>query len=51
MIPYTGVYIEHIDGSIDNFKLFGHIIGNIKVDVTKNYHVGETYNLFDDFGL
>lgn len=37
--------------SIDNFKLFGHIIGNIKVDVTKNYHIGETYNLFDDFGL
>ncbi|MBQ4059944.1 MAG: NADAR family protein [Lachnospiraceae bacterium] len=35
----------------DNFKLFGHIIGNIKVDVTENYHVGETYNLFDDYGL
>lgn len=37
--------------SVDNFKLFGHIIGNIKVDVTENYHVGETYNLFDDYGL
>jgi hypothetical protein len=22
MIPYTGDYIEHIDGSIDNFKYF-----------------------------
>lgn len=37
--------------SIDNFKLFGYTIGKIKVDVTENYHIGETYNLFDDFGL
>lgn len=35
----------------DNFKLLGHIIGNIKVDVKQNYHVGETFNLFDDYGL
>ena len=37
--------------SVENFKLLGHAIRNIKVDVTKNYHIGETYNLFDDFGL
>lgn len=37
--------------SIDNFKLFEHTIGNIKVDVTKNYYIGETYSLFNDFGL
>jgi len=36
---------------IENFKLIGHTIGDIKVDITQNYHLGETYNLFDDFGL
>lgn len=35
----------------DDFKLFGHRIGNIKVDITKNYNIGETYSLFDDYGL
>lgn len=36
---------------IENFKLIGHTISDIKVDITQNYHLGETYNLFDDFGL
>lgn len=36
---------------VENFILMGHKIGNIKVDITKNYHIGETYSLFDDFGL
>lgn len=35
--------------NIDNFKVLGSTIENIKVDVTKNYHIGETYSLFDDF--
>lgn len=36
---------------IGNFKLIGHTIGYIKVDITQTYHLGETYNLLDDFGL
>ena len=36
---------------IKNFKFMGHTIGKIKVDITQNYHFGETYNLFDDYGL
>lgn len=36
---------------VKNFKFLGYTIGNIKIDITQNYHFGETYNLFDDFGL
>lgn len=36
---------------VENFKFIGHTISNIKIDITQNYHLGETYNLFDDFGL
>lgn len=37
--------------NLENFCLFGRQIGEIKVDVTRNYHIGENYNLFDDFGV
>lgn len=37
--------------NVDNFKLLGYTIGNIKVDVTQNYHIGETYSLFDYYEL
>lgn len=37
--------------NVKDFKLFGNIINNTVVDITKNYHIGETYNLFDDYGL
>ena len=37
--------------NLENFCLFGWQIGEIKVDVTRNYHIGENYNLFDDFGV
>lgn len=37
--------------NVENFRLFGMPIQEIKVDTTKNYHTGENFNLFDDFGL
>lgn len=36
---------------IYNFKLFGNKVENIKVDVTKDYHIGETYSVFDFYKL
>lgn len=43
------ITLKHPD--VKNFKFLGYTIDNIKIDITQNYHFGETYNLFDDFGL
>lgn len=37
--------------SKDDFRLYKFTAGDIKVDITRNYHFGETYDWFDDFGL
>lgn len=36
---------------VENFRLFESQIKDIKVNVTNNYHIGESYNFFYDFGL
>ena len=37
--------------NVGNFRFYDALVGNIKVDITKNHHIGETFNLFDDYGL
>lgn len=37
--------------NVENFCLFGIPVKDIKIDVTKNYHEGENYSLFNDYGL
>jgi len=36
---------------IYNFTLFGNKVENIKIDITKDYHIGETYSVFDFYKL
>lgn len=37
--------------NVDNFKLFGKEVKDIRIDVKKNYNYDCSYNLFDDFNI
>lgn len=47
MVNQDKKYITLGCPDIGNFRFIGHKVGYIKVDITKTYHLGDTYNLLD----